>query len=173
MKKCIWINKKYVFVALDIFNKIQHNENDNIKIENRLEAWLVFMSMDNPEDVVSIISKYPDFKELYEQVYDICRNIEGVMDMFSKELQELDRNTVQLMIDEMQEDLKQKGKELDLINQKLGEKNQELDEKNQELNEKNQELNEKSQELDEKNQKLQAALARIHELEEEKKKANQ
>ena len=40
--------------------------------------------------------------------------------MFSKELQELDRNTVQLMIDEMQEDLKQKGKELDLINQKLG-----------------------------------------------------
>lgn len=63
--------------------------------------------------------------------------------MFSKELQELDRNTVQLMIDEMQEDLKQKGKELDLINQKLGEKNQELDEKNQELNEKNQELNEK------------------------------
>ena len=86
--------------------------------------------------------------------------------MFSKELQELDRNTVQLMIDEMQEDLKQKGKELDLINQ-------ELDEKNQELNEKNQKLNEKSQELDEKNQELQAALARIHELEEEKKKANQ
>lgn len=79
--------------------------------------------------------------------------------MFSKELQELDRNTVQLMIDEMQEDLKQKGKELDLINQKLGEKNQELDEKNQELNEKNQEL--------------QAALARIRELEEEKEKANQ
>ena len=82
-----------------------------------------------------------------------------MMDMFSKELQELDRNTVQLMIDEMQEDLKQKGKELDLINQKLGEKNQELDEKNQELNEKNQEL--------------QAALARIRELEEEKEKANQ
>ncbi|WP_455190882.1 hypothetical protein [Eubacterium ramulus] len=86
--------------------------------------------------------------------------------MFSKELQELDRNTVQLMIDEMQEDLKQKGKELDLINQKLGEKNQELDEKNQELDEKNQELNEK-------NQELQAALARIRELEEEKEKANQ
>lgn len=78
--------------------------------------------------------------------------------MFSKELQELDRNTVQLMIDEMQEDLKQKGKALDLINQELDEKNQELDEK--------------SKELDEKNQKLQAALARIRELEGEKKKEN-
>lgn len=133
MKKCIWINKKYVFVALDIFNKIQHNENDNIKIENRLEAWLAFMSMDNPEDVVSIISKYPDFKELYEQVYDICRNIEGVMDMFSKELRILDRNTVQLMIDEMQDDLEQKREE-------LKEKQGELEQTQGELMQKNEKL---------------------------------
>ena len=145
----------------------------DIKIQNRLDAWLAFLGSDDPEIIIDIIERYPDFKEMYQQVYDICRNIEEVMGMFSKELLEMDRNTVELMIDEMQEDLKQKGKELDLINQKLGEKNQELDEKNQELNEKNQELNEKSQELDEKNQKLQAALARIHELEEEKKKANQ
>ena len=133
MKKCIWINKKYVFVALDIFNKIQHNENDNIKIENRLEAWLVFMSMDNPEDVVGIISKYPDFKELYEQVSDICRNIEGVMDMFSKELRILDRNTVQLMIDEMQDDLEQKREE-------LKEKQGELEQTQGELMQKNEKL---------------------------------
>lgn len=131
------------------------------------------MSSDEPEDIVRLITDYPEFKVIYDEVYNLCLNVEKVMEMFSKELKELDQNTVQLMIDEMQEDLKQKGKELDLINQKLGEKNQELDEKNQELNEKNQELNEKSQELDEKNQKLQAALARIHELEEEKKKANQ
>ena len=120
---------------------------------------MAFCCIDDPEMIIAIIEQYPEFRAYYEQIYDICRNIEGVMEMFSKELQELDRNTVQLMIDEMQEDLKQKGKELDLINQKLGEKNQELDEKNQELNEKNQEL--------------QAALARIRELEEEKEKANQ
>ena len=153
--------------------KIQQNKENKYLINSRLDAWIAFFCIDDPEMIVAIIEQYPEFRAYYEQIYDICRNIEGVMDMFSKELQELDRNTVQLMIDEMQEDLKQKGKELDLINQKLGEKNQELDEKNQELNEKNQELNEKSQELDEKNQKLQAALARINELEEEKKKANQ
>ena len=165
--------QKYVFVALDNFKNIQQNKENKYLINSRLDAWIAFFCIDDPEMIVAIIEQYPEFRAYYEQIYDICRNIEGVMDMFSKELQELDRNTVQLMIDEMQEDLKQKGKELDLINQKLGEKNQELDEKNQELNEKNQELNEKSQELDEKNQKLQAALARIHELEEEKKKANQ
>lgn len=81
--------------------------------------------------IVSIIEQYPEFRTYYEEIYDICRNIEGVMEMFSKELQELDRNTAQLMIDEMQE-----------------------------------KLNKKEHELKE-------ALARIHELEEEKKKANQ
>ena len=124
------------------------------------------MSSDEPEDIARLITDYPEFKVIYDEVYNLCLNVEKVMEMFSKELKELDQNTVQLMIDEMQEDLKQKGKELDLINQKLGEKNQELDEKNQELDEKNQELNEK-------NQELQAALARIRELEEEKEKVNQ
>ena len=151
--------QKYVFVALDNFKNIQHNKENKYLINSRLDAWIAFCCIDDPEMIIAIIEQYPEFRAYYEQIYDICRNIEGVMDMFSKELQELDRNTVQLMIDEMQEDLKQKGKELDLINQKLGEKNQELDEKNQELNEKNQEL--------------QAALARIRELEEEKEKANQ
>ncbi len=51
-----------------------------------------------------MIEKYPDFKEMYEQVYEICRNIEQVIGMFSKELYELDRNTVRYMIDELQEE---------------------------------------------------------------------
>ena len=33
----------------------------------------------------------------------MCQNVEKVMNMFSKELQELDRNTDQYMIDEMQD----------------------------------------------------------------------
>ena len=39
---------------------------------------------------------------MYEEVYEICQNVESVMEMFSKELLELDRHTVQYMIDEMQ-----------------------------------------------------------------------
>ena len=119
--------QKYIFVTLDIFDKIQHNEGDSIRIQNRLEAWLAFMSMDAPEDVITIISEYPDFRELYEQVYDICQNIEGVMDMFSKELRILDRNTVQLMIDEMQEELEQKSEELEQKSEELEQKSEELE----------------------------------------------
>ena len=43
------------------------------------------------------------FREMYGNVYEICRNMEKVMGMFSEELNEMDRNTVQYMIDEMQE----------------------------------------------------------------------
>ena len=35
----------------------------------------------------------------------MAHNVERVMGMFSEELRELDRNTVQLMIDEMQEEI--------------------------------------------------------------------
>ena len=117
--------QKYIFVPLDIFKQIQHNENRAIKIETRLEAWLAFLCMDEPEAIIEIIERYPDFREMYTQVYEICRNVEEVMNMFSKELIELDRNTTKLMIDEMQKDIEQKEKELkkkDEETQKLKEK---------------------------------------------------
>ena len=104
--------QKYIFVPLDIFKQIQHNENRTIKIETRLEAWLAFLCMDEPEAIIEIIERYPDFREMYTQVYEICRNVEEVMNMFSKELMELDRNTTKLMIDEMQKDIELKEKEL-------------------------------------------------------------
>ena len=53
-----------------------------------------------------MIEKYPEFKPMYGQIYEICQNIEQVMGMFSKELYELDRNTVQYMIDELQKENK-------------------------------------------------------------------
>ena len=43
---------------------------------------------------------------MYQQVYEICQNIEQVMGMFSKELYELDRNTVWYMIDELKKENK-------------------------------------------------------------------
>ena len=42
----------------------------------------------------------------------MCRNIEGVMKMFSKELEQLDRNTAQLMIDEMQKRINEQNSQL-------------------------------------------------------------
>lgn len=100
--------QNYVFVPLDIFNKNVHNEG----IRNRLEAWLTFFSTDSPELIIKLIEAYPDFKALYEHVYYICQNIERMMEMYSEELRVLDRNTVQYMVDQMQEKIDEQDKEI-------------------------------------------------------------
>lgn len=73
----------------------------------------MFFSADTPEEIEKLIKAYPQFKPMYEEVYEMCRNMEEIMGLFSKELRELDRNTVQLMIDEMQEELEQKKAEIE------------------------------------------------------------
>lgn len=120
--------QKYIFVPLDIFRKNLHSKN----IGNKLEAWLAFLCEDDPEIIVKLIEGWPEFKPMYEEVYNLCRNIQGVMDMFSKELQELDRNTVQYMIDEMQETIEKKDRELKDANQKAERAEQERQKAEQE-----------------------------------------
>ena len=145
--------QKYLFVPLDIFLKsLQYKD---IKIQNRLDAWLAFLGSDDPEIIIDIIERYPDFKEMYQQVYDICRNIEEVMGMFSKELLEMDKNTVELMIDEMQDEIKQQKEvieEKDTIIQKneaaLKEKDETLQQKDSELQEMQQKMKDLQEELE-------------------------
>ena len=123
--------QKYLFVPLDIFLKSLQNKDK--KIQSRLDAWLAFMSTDDPEMIIEIIETYPDFKDMYQQVYDICRNIEEVMGMFSKELLELDRNTVQLMIDEMQDEIKEKDEALQRKDEVLKQNEEALKQKDEAL----------------------------------------
>ena len=86
-----------ILIALDIFQKTIQNK----PIETELEAWLTFLSCDQPERIIQLLEQFPFFKEIYQEIYDICQNIEEVMRMFSKELYALDKNTVQNIIDEL------------------------------------------------------------------------
>ena len=142
--------QEYLFVSLDIFKKIQQNKNRNVKIENRLEAWLAFFCMDDPETIIDIIEKYPDFKEMYEQAYDVCRNIEEVMQMFSKELLELDRNTVKLMIDDMQKQIEEKDEQIGEQSKKLNLKDEEINRQSKQMIKMKEEIQRLQQLLNEK-----------------------
>lgn len=146
--------QEYLFIPLVIFKKNQQNENRSVKIENRLEAWLAFFCMDDPEIIIEIIEKYPDFKEMYEQAYDVCRNIEEVMQMFSKELLELDRNTVKLMIDDMQKQIEEKDEEIGCQREQLSQKDEQLNQKDEKLNQKDEELSQKDEELNQKDEQI-------------------
>ena len=138
--------QKYLFVPLDIFLKsLQYKDS---KIQSRLDAWLAFLGSDDPEIIINIIEKYPDFKEMYQQVYDICRNIEEVMGMFSKELLEMDKNTVELMIDEMQDEIKQQKEVIEQNKEVIRESKEVIQQKDNELQEMQQKMKELQKQLE-------------------------
>ena len=135
--------EEYVFVPLDILKKIVQNKK---KISD-LEAWLAFFCIDDPKWILKLSENYPLFREMYREIYEMCRDLEGVMQMDSKELRELDSNTVQYMIDQMQETINQKEAE-------LGEKNKEIAAQATQLSQKDKELKDQASQLSQKDKEL-------------------
>ena len=112
------------------------------------------MCRDEPEWILKLIDEYPDFEPLYEDIYELCRNMEKVMGMFSKELMEMDRNTVKLMIDEMQAEIDQlygeqnrKAEELRKLVKESEEQSRELEARRKESEEQSRKLEEQAQEI--------------------------
>ena len=116
--------QEYVFIALDIFQKRLHNK--EVDINNKLEAWLTFFSVDDPDWILKLIELYPEFERLYNEVYEMCRNLEAMMENFSKELAELDKNTVEYMIDEMQETIDVQREQISQQKEQLSQKEEQL-----------------------------------------------
>ncbi|HJB00379.1 MAG TPA: hypothetical protein H9780_04365, partial [Candidatus Mediterraneibacter merdavium] len=135
--------QEYVFISLDNFHGILHNKG----IRNQLEAWLTFLSVDEPDTIAKLIQEYPQFEKYYKEIYKLCRNTERVMGMFSEELRELDRNTVQYMIDDMKD-------EIDAQKELLNQKDSELDAQRKMLSQKDAALAEKEKENEELKHRL-------------------
>ena len=138
--------QEYVFISLDNFQDILHNNGNSIR--NKLEAWLVFLSMDEPEMIERLIREYPQFKKYYEEIYELCRNTEKVMGMFSKELQELDRNTVQYMIDDMQDEIDAQKNTIDIQKNTIDTQERLLNQKDGKINAQKELLNQKDEQID-------------------------
>ena len=141
--------QKYVFIPLDIFRGIYHNN-----LRNKTEAWLTFLSTDEPEIIIELISQYPEFKEMYEEIYVMCQNVEKVMEMFSKELIQLDRNTVQYMIDEMQDTIDVQKEKIDTQKEELEAKQETIDSQKATIDTQNEELEAARRRLREMAEKL-------------------
>ena len=88
----------YIFIPLDIFKKTHQNGD----VSTKLDAWLMFLSTDEPNKIMRLVDKFPEFLALFRHIYEICANTEDIMGIFSEALAEMDRNTVDYMIDEMQ-----------------------------------------------------------------------
>ena len=115
----------YIFIPLDIFRKKHQNED----ISTGLDAWLTFLSTEEPDEIMRLCDAFPFFKDIYRHIYEICQNTEDVMGIFSEALAELDRNTVDYMIDE----LKRSNEQLQDKNEQLQDKNELLEDRIQHL----------------------------------------
>ena len=143
--------QKYVFIPLDIFRGIYHNS-----LRNKTEAWLTFLSTDEPEIIIELISQYPEFKEMYEEIYVMCQNVEKVMEMFSKELIQLDRNTVQYMIDEMQDTIDVQKEELEAKQETIDTQKGELEQQKATISTQKNELEEQKTTINTQKEELEA-----------------
>ena len=151
--------QKYIFIPLDIFRKnVQNNS-----INSKLEGWLAFLSMDTPSVILELIERYPEFRELYGQIYEICRNVEDVMGLFSKELLEMDRNTVRYMMDEMQEEINRKKKELEESTHELEERRSQLEKSKSQLEKSKSQLEERRFQLEESRFQLEESRSQLEE----------
>ena len=136
--------QKYVFIPLDLFRSNVQNKG----IKNKMDAWLAFLGMDNPDMIIQLITEYPEFKVMYQQAYEICRNVEALMGIFSEELRIMDRNTVKYMVDQMQE-------EIDSQRQKLEQKDNQLNNQKRQLKQKDILLSSKIQKIESLERELQ------------------
>ena len=160
--------QKYVFIPLDIFRGIYHNDgksngkNSANRCWNKTEAWLTFLSTDEPEIIIELIRQYPEFKEMYEEIYVMCQNVEKVMEMFSKELIQLDRNTVQYMIDEMQDTI-------DVQKEKIDTQKEELEAKQETIDSQKATIDTQKEELEAARHRLREMAEKLEQLEQNQK----
>lgn len=123
--------QEFFFIPLDIYKNSPHNKD----ITTRLDAWLTFFSTDTPDEIIHLLEAHPDFKKIYEEIYQLCQNMERVMDMFSEELRILDENTIKYMVEEMQEEIDQQKVVIEKNKQRIDEQSQTIDEQSQTIDE--------------------------------------
>lgn len=156
--------QEYVFIALDRFREIKQN-----KIEDELDAWMHLLSSDNLGVLLRIAKIYPYFREIYNEIEAFRQDIGGVLCMFSEALKILDKNTVQLMIDEMKEEIERKdnnleeqGNELKRMSIELRKRDVAIKDQATELEKKATELREKDVEIKDQAAELAAQTAQIN-----------
>ena len=128
---------RVMLISLDIFRQTVHD------ISDRESAWLTFFSCDDIDRINELVDKYPDFLELYEEIYAFRERPEEVISMFSEALRIMDHNTELYMIDKAKKELAETTKKLDVAKGELDATKGELDVAKGQLDEANRKLEEK------------------------------
>lgn len=114
------------YISLDTYRSLGQNE-----IKTKLDAWLTFFSYEDPEHVISLVNKYPEFLPLYRNIAEFRHKPEEVIGMFSEALKIMDRNTTKYMIDELKQTITDQNQTITDQNQTIADQNQTITDQNQ------------------------------------------
>ena len=136
--------QEYIFISLDIFHNIVH------EIKEEMDAWLMFLSSDDPVDIARIITAFPEFSEYYRELAGFQEKPEELISMFSRVLAEMDRDEYFCMMEELKENVRS-----------LSEQAQSLREQTRGLEDENRSLEDKNRSLENENQSLTGQISHL------------
>ena len=157
--------QEYCLIPLDIFFASRQNKDRDTQPPGRLEAWLYFIGSDRPEDILDVIQAWPDFAELYRDVFRFRDHRKELISMYSEILSEYDRNTVFEMIEDYKTEIREAKAAIAERDSALAEKDSALAERDSTIAEKDSALAERDSTIAEKDSALAEKDARIRELE--------
>ena len=121
---------------------------------NRMTAWLSLLATRNVDDLTEILAVYPWLEAIYQDMASYLHKPEEVLTMFSDALKILDHNTVQYMIDEMQNTI-------DDQKTQLSDKDSQLTDMHSQLADKDSQLADKDSQLADKDSQIAALKAQL------------
>ncbi len=173
MKRCTRWEKPFVLISLDTFRKYRYADISEGRVEitdydydrtqyddelvtdkmkrDRLKYLSLFVAA-TPQEIDRLIKIFPDLEPIRRDINEFLERPKEVIGMFSEALRILDRNTAELMVDRMKNEM--------VV----------LKGQNDELGAKNNELTIKADELTEQNTELQAEVEKLKKLLEEQNK---
>ena len=105
-------------ISLDVFSQNKYPMDKN----NRVTAWLSLLATRNVDDLTEILAVYPWLEAIYQDMASYLHKPEEVLTMFSDALKILDHNTVQYMIDELQNTIDDQKAQLSDAHSQLADK---------------------------------------------------
>ena len=170
----------FVLVSLDTFKKYRYSDirEGRIKItdydydssqydepvsekmkQDRLKYLSLFVA-ETPQEIERLIEIFPDLESVRRDINEYLERPGEVLSMFSEALRILDRNTAELMVDRMKDEMEALQVQKDELTGEIDE----LKEQNNELSGKNNELSVKNDELSVMNNDLQAEIEQLKKL---------
>ena len=141
--------QEYCLIALDVFHQIPYH-----KEKNMVTGWLSFLTTESLEDAEQLLVDYPWLTEIYQEIASYRENPREALMMFSDALRELDRNTMQYMIDEQMKQMEEQKEILNEQKERISEQSEKISEQSEKISEQSEKISEQSEKIGEQQGEL-------------------